>query len=72
LRLDELESEDSAKQSYRARFREVTRRAQCRFEPRHWAGALGDAPARLGLYAQAQGQYRQALLVRIAGKRPNV
>ncbi len=29
---------------------------------------LGDAYARLGLYAQAQGQYRQALLVRIAGK----
>lgn len=28
---------------------------------------LGDAYARLGLYAQAQGQYRQALLVRIAG-----
>ncbi len=32
---------------------------------------LGDAYARLGLYAQAEGQYRQALLVRIAGKRPN-
>ncbi|HEY8291183.1 MAG TPA: BTAD domain-containing putative transcriptional regulator [Thermomicrobiales bacterium] len=32
---------------------------------------LGDAYARLGLYAQAQGQYRQALLVRIAGKRPS-
>ncbi|MGI8690311.1 MAG: tetratricopeptide repeat protein [Thermomicrobiales bacterium] len=31
---------------------------------------LGDAYARLGLYAQAEGQYRQALLVRIAGKRP--
>jgi hypothetical protein len=29
---------------------------------------LGDAYAHLGLYAQAQGQYRQALLVRIAGK----
>lgn len=29
---------------------------------------LGDAYARLGLYAQAQGQYRQALLVRVAGK----
>jgi tetratricopeptide (TPR) repeat protein len=29
---------------------------------------LGDAYARLGLYAQAQGQYRQALLVRIAGR----
>ncbi len=29
---------------------------------------LGDAYARLGLYAQAEGQYRQALLVRIAGK----
>jgi tetratricopeptide (TPR) repeat protein len=29
---------------------------------------LGDVYARLGLYAQAQGQYRQALLVRIAGK----
>ncbi|MDQ6601681.1 MAG: hypothetical protein M3Z19_03060, partial [Chloroflexota bacterium] len=28
---------------------------------------LGDAYARLGLYAQAEGQYRQALLVRIAG-----
>ncbi|MCA1669810.1 MAG: hypothetical protein LC793_20945, partial [Thermomicrobia bacterium] len=32
---------------------------------------LGDAYARLGLYAQAEGQYRQALLIRIAGKRPN-
>jgi len=31
---------------------------------------LGDAYARLGLYAQAEGQYRQALLIRIAGKRP--
>ncbi len=31
---------------------------------------LGDAYARLGLYAQAEGQYRQALLVRVAGKRP--
>ena len=30
---------------------------------------LGDAYARLGLYPQAEGQYRQALLVRIAGKR---
>ncbi|MGI8854606.1 MAG: tetratricopeptide repeat protein [Thermomicrobiales bacterium] len=29
---------------------------------------LGDAYSRLGLYAQAQGQYRQALLVRVAGK----
>jgi tetratricopeptide (TPR) repeat protein len=29
---------------------------------------LGDAYTRLGLYAQAQGQYRQALLVRVAGK----
>lgn len=32
---------------------------------------LGDAYTRLGLYAQAEGQYRQALLVRIAGKRAN-
>ncbi len=31
---------------------------------------LGDAYARLGLYAQAEGQYRQALLIRVAGKRP--
>ena len=29
---------------------------------------LGDAYTRLGLFAQAQGQYRQALLVRVAGK----
>lgn len=29
---------------------------------------LGDAYSLLGMYAQAQGQYRQALLVRIAGK----
>lgn len=29
---------------------------------------LGDAYTRLGLYAQAQGQYRQALLVRVSGK----
>ncbi len=29
---------------------------------------LGNAYARLGLYAQAEGQYRQALLIRIAGK----
>jgi tetratricopeptide (TPR) repeat protein len=29
---------------------------------------LGDAYSRLGLYAQAQGQYRQALLGRVAGK----
>jgi hypothetical protein len=32
---------------------------------------LGDAYSRLGLYAQAQGQYRQALLVRVAGRHPN-
>ena len=32
---------------------------------------LGDAYTRLGLYAQAQGQYRQALLVRVAGKGAN-
>jgi tetratricopeptide (TPR) repeat protein len=29
---------------------------------------LGDAYRRLGLFAQAEGQYRQALLVRVAGK----
>jgi tetratricopeptide (TPR) repeat protein len=29
---------------------------------------LGDAYRRLGLYAQAEGQYREALLVRVAGK----
>lgn len=32
---------------------------------------LGDAYLHLGLYAQAQGQYRQALLIRVAGKRRN-
>ncbi len=32
---------------------------------------LGDAYTRLGLYAQAEGQYRQALLIRVAGKRPH-
>lgn len=29
---------------------------------------LGDAYRRLGLFPQAEGQYRQALLIRVAGK----
>src|SRR4051794_2174453 len=37
--------------NYRARFREVTRRAQGRFEQRDWTGVLGDATVRLDLYA---------------------
>ncbi|MEP7104563.1 MAG: bifunctional isocitrate dehydrogenase kinase/phosphatase [Chloroflexota bacterium] len=35
---------------YRGRFRDLTRRAQGRFEQRDWTGALGDATARLDLY----------------------
>jgi isocitrate dehydrogenase kinase/phosphatase len=38
-------------EQYRGRFREVTQRAQGRFEARDWRGALGDATARLDLYA---------------------
>ena len=45
---------------YRDRFRELTRRANDRFERRDWKGALTDATQRLDLYgAVVQGVERE-------------
>jgi isocitrate dehydrogenase kinase/phosphatase len=43
-------------EQYHARFQQLTRQAKTRFERRDWSGALGDATARLDLYATVIGQ----------------
>ena len=45
--------------SYRARFRELTRRAGRRFDDRDWKGSLADAAERLDLYGHVVGEVQR-------------